>query len=63
MAFELPHLPMYALGIYRYARWKFITQNIITHILLTLNAATAGTDMEGKTIDNITKPRYEKYRC
>jgi hypothetical protein len=34
-------------------QWKSIIQNITMRIRLNLNAAIAGTDMEGKTIENI----------
>jgi Fe-Mn family superoxide dismutase len=34
-----------------HARWKFIIRSTITYT--TNNAAAAGTDMEGKTIENI----------
>jgi Fe-Mn family superoxide dismutase len=35
-----------------HARWKFIIRSTITPTT-NLNAAAAGTDMEGKTIENI----------
>jgi hypothetical protein len=35
-----------------HVRWKFIIRSTITPIP-NLNAAAAGTDMEGKTIENI----------
>jgi Fe-Mn family superoxide dismutase len=63
MAFELPQLP-YAYDalepILMHVRWKFHSKHHNAYTT-NLNAAIAGTDMEGKTIENINLDL--KQRC